>query len=204
VSMHFTWTIIDPENIAFWSDKNENENYTGRHECSFVQAGDKFYLMGGRESAKTIDIYDYATNSWSSLINTAPLEFNHFQATEYKGLIWVIGAFKTNNFPSELPAEHIWIFNPTLKEWIQGPPIPTNRLRGSAGLTVYKDKFYISGGNTIGHNGGYVSWFDEYDPATGIWTQLADAPRARDHFHSDVIGDKLYLAGGRLSGGTGG
>ena len=160
--------------------------------------------MGGRESSQTIDIYDYATNTWSSLINSAPLEFNHFQATEYQGLIWIIGAFKTNNFPSELPAEHIWTFNPASKEWVQGPSIPANRQRGSAGLTVYNNKFYISGGNTIGHDGGYVSWFDEYDPATGIWTPLADAPRARDHFHSAVIGDKLYLAGGRLSGGTGG
>jgi N-acetylneuraminic acid mutarotase len=204
VSTQFMWTITKLGDIALWNDKDENENYTGRHECSFVQAGDKFYLMGGRESSQTIDIYDYATNTWSSLINSAPLEFNHFQATEYQGLIWVIGAFKTNNFPSELPAEHIWMFNPASNEWIQGPPIPSNRQRGSAGLTVYNDKFYISGGNTIGHDGGFVAWFDEYDPATGIWTQLADAPRARDHFHSEVIGDKLYLAGGRLSGGTGG
>ncbi|MCM4160834.1 hypothetical protein DHB64_13100 [Antarcticibacterium sp. W02-3] len=202
-TMQFQWRILSESSLS-WMDKNENENYTGRHECSFVQAGDKFYLMGGRESAKTIDIYDYTTNTWSSLIGSAPLEFNHFQATEYQGLIWIIGAFKTNNFPSELPAEHIWIFNPATKEWIQGPAIPSNRQRGSAGLTVYNDKFYISGGNTIGHDGGYVAWFDEYDPATGVWTPLADAPRARDHFHSAVIGDKLYLAGGRLSGGTGG
>jgi PKD repeat protein len=189
---------------TLWTDKNENENYTARHECSFVQAGDKFYLMGGRENARTLDIYDYSSNSWNSLVNSAPVEFNHYQAIEYQGLIWVIGAFKTNAFPNETPADNIWVFDPVNLEWIQGPEIPQARKRGSSGLVVYNDKFYILAGNTIGHNGGYVAWFDEYDPALGKWTQLANAPRARDHFHAVVLGDKLYAAGGRLSGGTGG
>ncbi|WP_051199624.1 malectin domain-containing carbohydrate-binding protein, partial [Christiangramia echinicola] len=202
-SIIFNWTVSeDPPSL--WSIKDEDKNYTPRHECSFVQAGDKFYLIGGRENANTLDVYDYSSNTWVSLSDSAPKEFNHYQATEYQGLIWVIGAFQTNSFPNELPAEYIWAFDPATEEWIQVIEIPADRQRGSAGLTIYNDKFYISGGNTIGHNGGFVSWFDEFDPATGIWTSLADAPRARDHFHSAVIDDKLYLAGGRLSGGTGG
>ncbi|WP_167960947.1 malectin domain-containing carbohydrate-binding protein, partial [Saonia flava] len=188
-----------------WVLKNENQNYTARHECSFVQVGDKFYLMGGRESARTIDIYDYTNDSWTSLVDSAPFEFNHFQATEYQGLIWIIGSFKDNTFP-EPPADYIWAFDPVNEEWIQGPEIPENRKRGSAGLVVYDDKFYIVGGNTLGHAGGYVPWFDEYDPATGVWTALdnLDAPRARDHFHAVVIDDNLYAVGGRQSGGDGG
>ena len=199
-NLQFTWTVIG--NV--WSDKDENENYTARHECSFVQAGDKFFMFGGRESARTLDIYDYANNSWNSLVNSAPFEFNHFQAIEYQGLIWVIGAFKTNNYPNETPADFIWSFNPATQEWIQGPEIPSGRKRGSTGLAVYNDKFYILAGNTNGHSGGYVNWFDEYDPNTGIWSQLADAPRPRDHFHIAVINSKLYAASGRLSGGDGG
>jgi len=201
VTISFTWTIFEG---GLWTDLNENENYTARHESSFVQAGNKFYLMGGRENAKTIDVYDYTSNTWTALTNSAPFEFNHFQATEYKGLIWVIGAFQTNDFPLEQPAEHIWTFDPSSNEWVQGPQVPTNRRRGSAGLAVYNDKFYIVAGNTIGHDGGFVNWFDEYDPATGTWTALANAPRARDHFHVAVIGEKLYVAGGRQTGGTGG
>lgn len=197
----FQWTI---DGDYFWTDKNENLNYTARHENSFVQAGDKFYLMGGRENAQTIDIYDYGTDTWTSLSNSAPFEFNHFQATEYKGLIWIIGSFKTNAFPNEIPAEFIWMFDPASQEWIQGPEIPTNRRRGSSGLVVYQDKFYVVAGNTDGHDGGYVPWFDVYDPSTGTWTALTDAPRARDHFSAVIIGDKLYVAGGRLSGGAGG
>ena len=197
----FTWTVTLG---LVWADKDEDENYTARHECSLVQAGDKFYLMGGRENARTLDIYDYTTDSWTALVDSAPVEFNHYQAIEYQGLIWVIGAFKDNLFPNETPADFIWAFDPANQEWIQGPEIPQARRRGSSGLVLNNNKFYIVAGNTMGHNGGYVAWFDEYDPATGIWTPLADAPRARDHFHATVIGDKLYAVGGRLSGGTGG
>ena len=199
-SIDFNWSVVN----LLWNDKDENENYTARHECSLVQAGEKFYLMGGRENGKTIDIYDYKTDTWSQLIDSPPVEFNHFQATEYQGLIWVIGAFTDNDFPNETPASYVWAFDPANEEWIQGPEIPEARRRGSTGLVVYNNKFYISGGNQIGHNGGYVAWFDEYDPATGIWTALDDAPRARDHFNAAIIDDKMYMAGGRLSGGDGG
>ena len=203
VTVTFNWTITGGGPLT-WIDKNENENYTARHECSFVQAGNKFYLMGGRENARTLDVYDYTTNSWTSLANSAPVEFNHYQATQYQGLIWVIGAFKDNAYPNETPADYIWMFDPAAAEWIRGPEIPQARKRGSAGLVVHNDKFYVVGGNTDGHDGGYVSWFDEYNPATGTWTALPNAPRARDHFHAAVIGNNLYAVGGRLSGGTGG
>ncbi|WP_194976267.1 malectin domain-containing carbohydrate-binding protein, partial [Aquiflexum lacus] len=196
--MTFTWTILPFDS---WNLLNEDQNYTGRHENSFVQAGEAFYLMGGRESSRTIDIYDYQLDSWNSLNNVAPLSFNHFQATEYKGYIWIIGAFENNNFPDETPASHVWIFDPVNQQYIQGPEIPEDRRRGSAGLVVYNDKFYMVAGNRLGHNAQYVSYFDEFDPATGEWTILPDAPRPRDHFHATVIGTKIYVASGRQTGG---
>jgi hypothetical protein len=202
-----TSVVTTPGAAQVWTDMNESEAYVPRHEASFVQAGDKFYLFGGREQARRIDVYDYATNAWTSLTGSpsqAPLEFNHFQATEYQGLIWVIGAFRTNNFPNEAPAESIYVFDPANRRWMEGPEIPAGRRRGGGGLAVHDDKFYVVAGNQQGHSGGYIAWFDEYDPYTGEWTVLDDAPRARDHFHAAVVGDKLYAAGGRQTGGPGG
>jgi hypothetical protein len=184
---------IHPRQDA-WIDMNENETYTARHECSFVQAGNKFFLLGGRENPQTLEIYDYTSNTWSQGA-TVPQPFNHFQATEYEGLVWVIGAFETNDFPLEVPTEHVHVYDPANNLWIQGPRIP--RPRGAGGVVVYNEKFYVMGGNTIGHAGGFVSWLDEYNPQTGQWKILSDAPEARDHFHAAVVGDKLYAAGGR-------
>ncbi|MFB9056371.1 Kelch repeat-containing protein [Mariniflexile ostreae] len=187
-----------------WIDKDEDEHYTARHECSFVQAGDTFILFGGRESAQTLDVYDFKTNSWQEAPNKAPKEFNHFQATYYQGFVWVIGAFKTNNFPKEIPEEAVWLYHPPSDRWIEGPQIPENRRRGGAGLVVYEDVFYIIGGNTIGHDGGYVNWFDAYNPKENTWSVLENASQKRDHFHAAVINNTLYAVGGRQSGGEGG
>ncbi|MFK7925209.1 MAG: malectin domain-containing carbohydrate-binding protein [Bacteroidia bacterium] len=200
-SFSFNWTINNASVPDLWTDQTDIETYTARHECTFVQAGDKFYLFGGRESPADLDVYDYQAKTWTTIASSAPQDFNHFQALEYQGLIWVIGAFKTNAFPNEVPADFIWAYDPANDVWIQGPAIPTSRKRGSAGLVMYNDKFYVVAGNTDGHDGGYIPWFDEFDPATGVWTPMADAPRARDHFHATVVGDKLYVAGGRESGG---
>ncbi|NHE57394.1 malectin domain-containing carbohydrate-binding protein [Cyclobacterium plantarum] len=201
VSFNFTWTISPELSEQKWTLKEESTDYSGRHENSFVQAGDKFYLMGGRESSRTIDIYDYAKDEWRSLSNINPHSFNHFQALAYNGLIWVVGAFQTNDFPNEIPASHIWMFDPVNEEWIQGPEIPEERRRGSAGLVEHRGKFYLVGGNTQGHDGGYVSYFDSFDPETGEWTVLADAPRARDHFFATKLGSRMYVISGRQSGG---
>ena len=177
-----------------WIDMQESTNYTARHECSFVQAGDKFYMFGGREDSQKVDIYDYATNTWT-LGASAPVSYNHFQATEYQGLVWVIGAFKNNNFPNEDPALYVGVYDPANNVWMQGSPIP--RPRGGGGLVVHNDKFYLVGGNTNGHAGQVVTWFDEYNPYTGEWGQLLDAPHARDHFHAALADDQLYAIGGR-------
>lgn len=199
-----SFTVVGlPAWATTWIDLDEDESYTRRHECSFVQAGDQFYMFGGRESAQQLDTYDYATDTWTTSAS-APIEFNHFQATEYEGLVWVIGAFKTNNFPTEQPADGVYVYDPANDVWMDGPAVPEDRRRGSTGLVVHGDKFYIVGGNEEGHNGKYVDWFDEYDPRTGAWTILADAPNARDHFHAAVADGKLYAVGGRLSGGPGG
>lgn len=188
-----------------WIDLDEPQNYVPRHEASFVQAGDKFYFFGGRESARRLDVYDYASNTWSAGRDAyAPIEFNHFQAVEYQGLIWVIGAFRTNSFPNEQTASSVYVFDPANREWMEGPEIPQERRRGSTGLVVHDDEFYIVGGNTRGHSGGYVPWFDRYDPQSGEWVPLEDAPQARDHFHAETANGKMYVIGGRRSGGQGG
>jgi hypothetical protein len=205
---YFTLFITCCFNTVFaqhdiWIDKDENEDYVARHECSFVQAGKAFIMFGGREQAQQLDIYNYTTNTWSTG-GSAPKEFNHFQATFYEGFIWVIGSFKTNTFPNEIPADRIWLYFPPTKTWIRGPEIPKNRRRGGAGLALYDDKFYLIGGNTKGHNGGYVNWFDVYSPITNSWTVLNNAPNARDHFSAVVANNKLYAIAGRQSGGEGG
>ena len=180
-----SWTIITPKTDA-----------TPRHENSFVECDGKLYVLGGR-GERPVEEYDPKTNTWTKLAD-APMEIHHFQAISYNKEIWVVGAL-TGGYPHETPIPNIMIFNPKTKTWREGPKLPENRYRGSAGVFVRNDKIYMVCGIQDGHYDGFVGWFDELDPKTGKWTTLTDAPRARDHVSAAMVGDRLYLAGGRTS-----
>lgn len=180
-----------------WQELKAEGNASERHENAFVRAGDTFILLGGR-GLKSVDLYDTQTKEWTQGAQP-PFEIHHIQAVEFEGLVYVIGAF-TGGWPFETPLPNILIYDPLLDAWAIGPEIPADRRRGAGGTVIYNDKIYVVGGIINGHTSGWVNWLDEFDPATNKWRKLADAPRARDHFHSAVIGDKLYVAGGRRSG----
>jgi len=165
-----------------------------RQDCSFVLVNNLFYLIGGR-GIKPVEVFDPKTNSWQRKGNT-PVEMNHFQAVTYKNKVYVVGGMY-GHFPHEKTYENIYIYDPQKDEWQKGPEMPANRMRGSSGAVVYKNKIYLVCGIQDGHYEGTVTWLDEFDPATGKWQILPDAPHARDHFHAVVIDGKLYAAGGR-------
>lgn len=167
-----------------------------RHEAAFVRVGNKFFLMGGR-GMKPVNIYDAKAQTWTTGA-TAPIEIHHFQPVAYKNKIYVMGAL-TGGYPGETPIPHILIYDPKYDTWTEGPAIPEARNRGAAGVVVYKNKFYLVCGIKDGHRGEHRNFLDVFDPRTGQWTALADAPHYRDHFQAAVIGGKLYAMGGRRS-----
>jgi hypothetical protein len=203
-----TWDIIevlpDPSQVSGnWTFQNTSDGSTctSRHENSFVECGDRFYLVGGRGN-KPVQAYDPIGKTWKNKVST-PFEMNHMQAVSLNGLIYVVAAF-TGPYPDETPIPDIWIFDPAGNKWYKGPSIPENRRRGSAGVVVRNNKIYIAGGIINGHQDGWVKWFDEFDPSTGAWKVLPDAPRTRDHFHAGLVNNKMYLAGGRRTSGIDG
>ncbi len=196
-----SWDFVTVANETWQPLPPKTGTPTERHENAYVKAGDKFYLLGGR-GLHPVQVYDPVTQAWTSAA-PPPFEMHHFQAVSLNGLIYVLGAF-TGEYPGEQPVPNVYIYNPATNAWATGPAIPVARRRGAAGVAVYNNKIYLAGGIVNGHNGGFVPWLDEFDPATGVWRALPDAPRARDHFHAAVIGTKLYAAGGRrTSAGTG-
>ena len=186
-------TAPTPVNWQFVSTSN-GSSPTARHEAAFVELGGEFYLMGGRGS-RPVQRFDPATATWTNLGNP-PLQMHHFQPVVFDDEIWAVGAF-VGNYPNETPVANIHRYDATLNSWSLGAAMPAGRNRGAAGAVVYDGKIYLVCGNTMGHNGGFVPWLDEFDPVSQTWTPLPDAPNARDHFLASVIGHKLYVAGGR-------
>jgi N-acetylneuraminic acid mutarotase len=156
----------------------------------------KVYLIGGRR-INPVDVYDPQTNTWTAMSKT-PMELHHFQAVVVDDAIYLMGAM-TGPFPKEKPLEKIVVYYPDEDRFEFVHNIPESRRRGGAGAVLYNDKIYIVGGITNGHIDGYQPWLDRYDPKTGQWEVLSDAPHARDHFQAVVLGDKLYSLAGRTT-----
>ncbi|CAM3430180.1 Kelch repeat-containing protein [Zobellia roscoffensis] len=168
-----------------------------RHEAAFVRVDDKFYLLGGR-GIRPVSIYDTKTQKWTEG-EKPPIEMHHFQPIVFEKKIYLIAAL-TGKYPAETPTEHIYIYDPASDEWSKGDEIPAERRRGSTGNILHEGKVYIACGIKNGHIGDYKKWLDRYDPSTGEWEVLADAPRARDHFQAVLADGKIYAPAGRNSG----
>ncbi len=179
-----------------WSYVAQSNAPVPREECSFAQAGGKFYLLGGR-GVSPVQEYNPAGKAWKDLGKT-PVELNHFQALSLHGLVYVVCALN-GAYPHEVPVPNMYIFDPLTDTWIKGMTIPQERLRGSAGVAFANGKIYVALGIKDGHSSGWVPYLDEYDPATGAWKALADAPRERDHFQTAIANGRLYALGGRRS-----
>jgi hypothetical protein len=177
-----------------WSTLETAGIVDARHDNGFIASEGLFYLLGGR-GIKPVNIFDHVSGQWRQGA-APPLEIHHFQAIPYRGKIYVMGAM-TGSYPDEKVVDHIYIYDPHEDIWIKGDPIPEERRRGSSGAVVYRGKFYMVCGIINGKAGSHTRWLDRYDPETGEWKKLADAPHNRDHFHAVVIDGKIYAAGGR-------
>ncbi len=167
-----------------------------RHEAAFIMAGERYYLLGGR-GMKPVNIFHPKTNQWTTG-STPPVEMHHFQPVVYQDEIYVLGAM-TGPYPGETPLANIYIYNPVMDEWRMGAPIPHDRRRGGAGVSISGDHIYVVCGIKDGHRGDHKRWVDVYHIPTGQWKQLSDAPRARDHFQTSIINGKLYAVAGRTT-----
>ncbi|MFH5831161.1 Kelch repeat-containing protein [Halalkalibaculum sp. DA384] len=187
-------SMTNAQTQAGWHTLSSDTEPHHRHENAYAAVDNKLYLLGGR-GERPVDIYDPGTDSWSTGA-TPPLPMHHFQAVSYEGKIYVMGAL-TGGYPDEDPVPNVYIYDPEADQWTRGPAIPKDRRRGAAGAIAHNGKIYLVGGIQNGHIDGHVRWFDSFDPETGEWTRLADAPRYRDHFQVSIIDGKLYAAGGR-------
>ena len=179
-----------------WETVSSTGKPVARHEAGLAVVEEKIYLMGGRRINPT-SIFDTKNQTWSQGSKT-PIELHHFQPVTYRDKIYIIGAL-TGQWPNETPVERVIIYDPKEDKYEWGHEIPKHRQRGGAGVVVHNDKIYMVGGIVNGHMDGYKDWFDEYDPTTGKWIPLANAPQARDHFQAKIIGNKLYAFAGRTT-----
>ena len=171
--------------------------HAARFESGYIKVGERFYLVGGRQAPQPVEVFDPATRTWKAGA-VSPVTMHHFQPVVYEGKIYVLGAL-TGSGRGEPPLPDVYIYDPAANRWEKGPAIPADRLRGGAGVAVHDGLIYLVAGHQLGHSSGHVPWLDSFNPKTGEWRKLADAPRPRDHFQAVVLNGKMYAAAGRRS-----
>ncbi len=180
-----SWELVETQGLP-----------TARHEASLVAFDEKLYLIGGR-GEKPVEEYDPKTQTWIKK-SLPPIELHHFQAVAYGDAIYIVGAM-TGGFPAEKPLDRVLVYYPREDRFEYTHTIPEARRRGGAGAVVSNDKIYLVAGIVNGHLDGFQPWLDVYDPKTGNWEVLFDAPNARDHFQAAIVDDVLYAFAGRRS-----
>jgi N-acetylneuraminic acid mutarotase len=177
-----------------WQVLKTNNTISGRSECGMAACNGKLYLLGG--GALPTEVFDPVTLTWASKA-TAPVDMNHFQPVSYENKIYVLEAFTGGQYPEQPNLKNVYIYDTDKDTWTEGGALPAERSRAAAGAALYNGKLYLVAGIQHGHSSGTTNMFDEYDPKTGQWKGLPDAPHIRDHCAASVIRDKLYIAGGR-------
>ncbi len=161
----------------------------------------KIYMMGGypgsRVTARTAQVYDIASDSWS-LGPQLPLPNNHGMAASVNGKIYLIGGQTQADDP---PGTYSYVntvyeLDPAVGEWVAKAPMPTAR---SSGVSVVLDgKVYVAGGRPL-----HETDFAVYDPAADEWEVLPDLPTPRNHFTGAAIDGRIHYVGGRQGLGLG-
>ena len=168
-------------------------------ELALAEANGKLYLMGGypqnRVTARTVQIYDIATDTWS-YGPQLPLPNNHGMAASVNGKIYLIGGQLQADDPpgTDSYVSTVYELDPAAGVWVTKAPMPTARSSGAA--VVSDGKIYVAGGRLP-----RGSDFAVYDPAADTWEVLPNLPTQRNHFIGAAIDGRIHYVGGRQGNG---
>jgi DNA-binding CsgD family transcriptional regulator len=87
--------------------------------------------------------------------------------------------------------------NSSLQRWKSRAPLPIPR-RGM-GLVAYGGQVYVLGGESAE---GVIASVERYDPQADGWNSLADKPHAVADVAAALVGDQIYVPGGRTPSGS--
>jgi N-acetylneuraminic acid mutarotase len=217
-----------PENKA-WAYDAKTQTWsalppmpTPRGALAAAAAGDKIYVVGGAkipsgmslpdglspggpvEMLGTLEMFDTATNRWTSL-QPMSLPRNHHGVAAVGGKLYVMGGRVGSSFSGG------WSTNATTTEiydiasgiWSTGAPLPT--ARSGIGVAALDGRVYVLGGEGwIDDFGGVFRANEAYDPKTNSWARAARMLTPRHGFAVGVIDGRLYAVSGvNNAGGAG-
>jgi N-acetylneuraminic acid mutarotase len=192
---------------------------TARLGAVAAEMGGKIYVIGGasvhpgaklasiglgtpHRSLDANEAYDPATNKWETH-SPLPTARNHAAVGVVNGKIYVIGGrLGAADVTEGSNADVVEQFDPEKDSWgALGLRMPI--ARSGMGWATYQNRIYVAGGEILdAHMFAAIRAVEAFDPATNQWSSLLTMPTARHGVNVAVVGNRLYVIGGHLQGGT--
>ena len=123
-----------------------------------------------------------------------PTARHNFATAVVNNLIYAIGGWDGGDWLSSVE-----VYNPAADKWKKAADIPTKRRFFAT--AVVGGKIYTFGGQTQIERRGRkvaktVTAIEVYDPATGAWEKIGDAPQPRTYMSTVALNGKVYVIGG--------
>jgi N-acetylneuraminic acid mutarotase len=143
----------------------------------------------------TVDVYDPATDTWSS-VRPLLLARNQHASAATGGKIYVIGGRVSSAFiETSNNVDLVEAYDPATDRWSARMRMPTARSAIAAG--VYGSFIIVPGGAMQGQRAaGAFDKVEAYDTAGDTWQILPAMPHQRQDLAVGVIGNRLYAVGG--------
>ena len=185
--------VYDPA-MDTWETKTPMP--TPRTQLRANAVNDLIYLIGGTiyksgyssYSSKLNEVYDPATDTWTTKAPTPTSEVNGYGSAVVDNKIFIVGG------SSGLTQ----IYNPAFDSWSEGAAIPVKDRQVAAATTGVRaeKKIYVLGGGWI-----FGSSLNQiYDIENDSWSNGSPMPTGRNGLGLAVVDDVLYAMGGGFGG----
>ena len=186
--------------------------HEARASLGVAAVNGKIYAIGGstRQGSwpyaggivATNEEYDPATNTWV-FKTPMPTSRMDFGIAVYNNKIYCIGGEVISKDDSKAPLTNVnEVYDPATDTWETKEPMPTPR--SGVRANVVNGKIYLIGGNdpNVHFEPGASTHNEVYDPETDSWTTKTPMLAAASGYASAVFGDKIYVIGGLIGGGS--
>ncbi|GAA1740620.1 hypothetical protein GCM10009809_40200 [Isoptericola hypogeus] len=138
-------------------------------------------------------VYDPAADRWTER-DGAPVPRNHAARAVLDDRLVVVGGCPFSCAGSA-GSDDVFRYDPVADEWDELAPYPVRVSFLSCG--GFEDRIVCSGGDGEARDSLHTY---SYDPRTDGWNRVADAPEWSYASGSDVVGGRLVISGGMLTG----
>jgi N-acetylneuraminic acid mutarotase len=164
-----------------------------RQEHGVAALRGEVYVVGGYAMSPTtsVEVYSPATKRWRA-VASLPIAMQHPNVAVVRDRLFLAGYFEGQGTGS--PRDNAFVYDPDRDRWDAISPLPTGTGRAAGCVAIVDDRIYLFGGRRGEMSVAYAS---VYDVVADSWQKLPDMPVRREHCGAGVIGDKIYVVGGR-------